>query len=56
MAWLEELSELVAIPSVSADPAHGDDVKAAAEKHGVPLSKVADAAREAWKKGGRKGR
>ena len=31
MAWLDELSELVAIPSVSADPAHGDDVKAAAE-------------------------
>lgn len=33
-----------------------EDVKAAAEKHGVPLSKVADAAREAWEKGGRKGR
>jgi acetylornithine deacetylase/succinyl-diaminopimelate desuccinylase-like protein len=31
MAWLEELSELVAIPSVSADPGHADDVKAAAE-------------------------
>ena len=31
MAWVEELSELIAIPSVSADPAHGDDVKAAAE-------------------------
>ncbi|HEY6835221.1 MAG TPA: M20/M25/M40 family metallo-hydrolase [Gaiellaceae bacterium] len=31
MAWLDELSELVAIPSVSADPAHSDDVKAAAE-------------------------
>ncbi|HEY6150429.1 MAG TPA: M20/M25/M40 family metallo-hydrolase [Gaiellaceae bacterium] len=31
MTWHDELSELVAIPSVSADPAHGDDVKAAAE-------------------------
>ena len=31
MTWLEELSELVAIPSVSADPGHADDVKAAAE-------------------------
>jgi acetylornithine deacetylase/succinyl-diaminopimelate desuccinylase-like protein len=31
VAWLEELSELVAIPSVSADPGHADDVKAAAE-------------------------
>ncbi|HKD33600.1 MAG TPA: M20/M25/M40 family metallo-hydrolase [Gaiellaceae bacterium] len=31
MAWLDELAELVAIPSVSADPAHADDVKAAAE-------------------------
>jgi acetylornithine deacetylase/succinyl-diaminopimelate desuccinylase-like protein len=31
VTWHDELSELVAIPSVSADPAHGDDVKAAAE-------------------------
>jgi len=31
VTWLEELSELVAIPSVSADPGHADDVKAAAE-------------------------
>lgn len=31
MAWFDELSELVRIPSVSADPAHTDDVKAAAE-------------------------
>ena len=31
-----------------------EDCRAAAETHGVPLSKVADAAREAWKKGGRK--
>ena len=31
MTWHDELSDLVAIPSVSADPAHGDDVKAAAE-------------------------
>jgi acetylornithine deacetylase/succinyl-diaminopimelate desuccinylase-like protein len=30
-SWFGELSELVAIPSVSADSAHGDDVKAAAE-------------------------
>lgn len=33
-----------------------EDCKTAAEKHGVALSKVADAAREAWKKSGRKGR
>jgi acetylornithine deacetylase/succinyl-diaminopimelate desuccinylase-like protein len=31
VTWHDELSELVAIPSVSADPAHKDDVKAAAE-------------------------
>ena len=31
MTWLEELSELVAIPSVSADPGHKADVEAAAE-------------------------
>jgi acetylornithine deacetylase/succinyl-diaminopimelate desuccinylase-like protein len=30
-AWLEELREFIAIPSVSADPAHRDDVKRAAE-------------------------
>ena len=30
-AWLEELSELLRIPSVSADPAHQDDVRRAAE-------------------------
>ena len=30
-AWLEELSELLRIPSVSADPAHADDVRRAAE-------------------------
>jgi acetylornithine deacetylase/succinyl-diaminopimelate desuccinylase-like protein len=30
-AWLEELREFVAIPSVSADPAHQDDVRRAAE-------------------------
>src|SRR5687767_2114800 len=29
--WLAELSELLRIPSVSADPAHADDVVAAAE-------------------------
>ena len=29
--WLEELSELLAIPSVSADPAHAEDVARAAE-------------------------
>jgi acetylornithine deacetylase/succinyl-diaminopimelate desuccinylase-like protein len=29
--WFDELAELVRIPSVSADPAHADDVKAAAE-------------------------
>jgi acetylornithine deacetylase/succinyl-diaminopimelate desuccinylase-like protein len=29
--WLEELSELIRIPSVSADPAHADDVRRAAE-------------------------
>ena len=29
--WLEELSEFLAIPSVSADPAHASDVLAAAE-------------------------
>lgn len=29
--WLEELSEILRIPSISADPAHGDDVKAAGE-------------------------
>jgi acetylornithine deacetylase/succinyl-diaminopimelate desuccinylase-like protein len=28
--WLDELSELLRIPSVSADPAHGEDVRAAA--------------------------
>ena len=31
MTWLDELSELVAIPSVSADPGHKADVEAAAE-------------------------
>jgi acetylornithine deacetylase/succinyl-diaminopimelate desuccinylase-like protein len=30
-AWLDELSELLRIPSISADPAHGGDVRAAAE-------------------------
>jgi acetylornithine deacetylase/succinyl-diaminopimelate desuccinylase-like protein len=30
-AWLDELSELLRIPSVSADPAHADDVRHAAE-------------------------
>jgi acetylornithine deacetylase/succinyl-diaminopimelate desuccinylase-like protein len=30
-AWLEELREFIAIPSVSADPAHQDDVRRAAE-------------------------
>jgi acetylornithine deacetylase/succinyl-diaminopimelate desuccinylase-like protein len=30
-AWLDELSELLRIPSVSADPAHGDDVRRAGE-------------------------
>jgi acetylornithine deacetylase/succinyl-diaminopimelate desuccinylase-like protein len=30
VTWLDELSELVAIPSVSADPAHKSDVEAAA--------------------------
>jgi acetylornithine deacetylase/succinyl-diaminopimelate desuccinylase-like protein len=29
--WLEELAEFLAIPSVSADPAHGRDVRRAAE-------------------------
>jgi acetylornithine deacetylase/succinyl-diaminopimelate desuccinylase-like protein len=29
--WFDELAELVRIPSVSADPAHADDVQAAAE-------------------------
>jgi len=29
--WLEELFELLRIPSVSADPAHGEDVRRAAE-------------------------
>jgi acetylornithine deacetylase/succinyl-diaminopimelate desuccinylase-like protein len=29
--WLDELSELLAIPSVSADPAHAQDVRRAAE-------------------------
>jgi acetylornithine deacetylase/succinyl-diaminopimelate desuccinylase-like protein len=30
-AWLEELREFIAIPSVSADPAHQDDLRRAAE-------------------------
>ena len=30
-AWLEELYELLRIPSVSADPAHEDDVRRAGE-------------------------
>ena len=30
-AWFDELAELVRIPSVSADPTHTDDVRAAAE-------------------------
>src|SRR5438105_8460457 len=30
-AWREELSEFIAIPSVSAEPAHRDDVKRAGE-------------------------
>ena len=29
-AWLDELSELIRIPSVSADPAHAGDVRDAA--------------------------
>ena len=29
--WLEELREFIAIPSVSADPAHQDDLRRAAE-------------------------
>jgi acetylornithine deacetylase/succinyl-diaminopimelate desuccinylase-like protein len=29
--WLDELSELIRIPSISADPAHGDDVRAAGQ-------------------------
>ena len=29
--WLDELSEILRIPSISADPAHADDVKAAGE-------------------------
>ncbi len=29
--WLDELAELIRIPSVSADPAHADDVRRAAE-------------------------
>ncbi|HVR83080.1 MAG TPA: nickel insertion protein, partial [Planctomycetota bacterium] len=33
-----------------------EDCRSAAEKHGVTLAKVAEAAREAWKKGGRKSR
>jgi uncharacterized protein (TIGR00299 family) protein len=33
-----------------------EDCRAAAEKHGVPLARVAEAARDAWKKGGRKTR
>ncbi|HEV3029415.1 MAG TPA: nickel pincer cofactor biosynthesis protein LarC [Planctomycetota bacterium] len=33
-----------------------EDCRSAAEKHGVPLAKVAEAAREAWKKGGRNSR
>ncbi|MGE5272888.1 MAG: M20/M25/M40 family metallo-hydrolase [Verrucomicrobiota bacterium] len=31
LAWLEELSEWLRIPSISADPAHRDDVRAAGE-------------------------
>ena len=30
-AWLEELREFIAIPSVSADPAHQDDLRRAGE-------------------------
>jgi acetylornithine deacetylase/succinyl-diaminopimelate desuccinylase-like protein len=30
-AWHDELGELLSIPSVSADPAHSDDVVRAAE-------------------------
>jgi acetylornithine deacetylase/succinyl-diaminopimelate desuccinylase-like protein len=30
-SWVEELREFIAIPSVSADPAHADDVRKAAE-------------------------
>ena len=30
-SWLDELREFIAIPSVSADPAHQDDLKRAAE-------------------------
>ena len=30
-AWLDELSELLRIPSISADPAHAPEVQAAAE-------------------------
>ncbi|HLY10391.1 MAG TPA: nickel pincer cofactor biosynthesis protein LarC [Planctomycetota bacterium] len=33
-----------------------EDCRAAAEAHGVPLERVAEAARDAWKKGGRKSR
>ena len=31
MEWFDELAEFLRIPSVSADPAHGDDVRRAAE-------------------------
>jgi uncharacterized protein (TIGR00299 family) protein len=41
--------------TVKAAPEY-EDCRAAAEKHGVPLAEVSDAAREAWKKGGRKAR
>jgi acetylornithine deacetylase/succinyl-diaminopimelate desuccinylase-like protein len=29
--WLDELTEILRIPSISADPAHADDVRAAGE-------------------------
>ena len=34
-AWLDELSELLRIPSISADPLHGSDVLAAAAQDGT---------------------
>ena len=38
--WLEELAELLAIPSVSADPAHADDVRRAAEWVGAKVGSL----------------
>ena len=50
--WLEELGEFLAIPSVSADPAHADDVLRAAEWVGGSGSRASAARPRCRRTGG----